>query len=170
MDHMNAFNALFTKYYHEIKFALYFSALNLIWMLGEKLAGLHDLHIADHAFYTNYFAIPSILLYAVAMYQKQTELGGEMNFKQGFMSGLGITMIVTASTPAVQFIIHTIITPDYFANVQAFAIKEGMKPEVATMHFTLNNYIMLSVFTGFVYGIITTIFTTIMVRYVRMKR
>jgi hypothetical protein len=167
---MNAFNTLFTTYYHEIKFALLFSALNIVWMLGEKLAGLHDVRIADHAYYTNYFAIPSILLYAVAMYQKQTLLGGEMNFKQGFMSGLGITMIVTALTPAIQFIIHTIITPEYFINVRAFAIKQGMKPEVADTHFTLNSYILLSVFSGFVYGIITTIFTTIMVRYIRMKR
>jgi hypothetical protein len=147
-----------------------FSGLNIIWMLGEKLTGLHDVHIADHAFYTNYFAVPSILLYAVAMYQKQTLLGGEMNFKQGFMSGLGITMIVTALTPVVQFLIHTIITPEYFINVRAFAIQEGMKTEVADTHFTLNSYILLSVFTGFVYGIITTIFTTIMIRYIRMKR
>lgn len=167
---MNAFNTLFTTYYHEIKYALIFSAMNILWMLGEKLAGLHDVHIADHAFYTNYFAIPSILLYAVAMYQKQTLLGGEMNFKQGFMSGLGITMIITALTPVVQFFIHTIITPEYFINVRAFAIQEGMKPEVADTHFTLNSYILLSVFTGFVYGIITTIFTTIMIRYIRMKR
>ena len=167
---MNAFNALFTTYYHEIKFALMFSGLNILWMLGEKLTGLHDVHIADHAFYTNYFAIPSILLYAVAMYQKQTLLGGEMNFKQGFMSGLGITMIVTALTPVVQFFIHTIITPEYFINVRAFSIQEGMKPEVADTNFTLNSYILLSVFTGFVYGIITTIFTTIMIRYIRMMR
>ena len=167
---MNAFNALFTTYYHEIKFALMFSGLNILWMLGEKLTGLHDVHIADHAFYTNYFAVPSILLYAVAMYQKQTLLGGEMNFKQGFMSGIGITMIVTALTPVVQFLIHTIITPEYFINVRAFAIQEGMKTEVADTHFTLNSYILLSVFTGFVYGVFTTIFTTIMVRYIRMKR
>ena len=167
---MNTFNALFTTYYHEIKFALLFSGMNILWMLGERLAGLHDVHIADHAFYTNYFVIPSILLYAVAMYQKQTLLGGEMSFKQGFMSGLGITMIITALTPVVQFFIHTIITPDYFSNVRVFAIEQGMKPEVAATHFTLNSYILLSVFTGFVYGIITTIFTTIMVRYIRMKR
>ena len=167
---MNAFNALIATYYHEIKFGLFFSAMNVIWMFGEKLAGLHDVHIADQAFYTNYFAIPSILLYAVAMYQKQTELGGEMNFKQGFMSGLGIMIIVTALTPIIQFIIHTVITPDYFTNVRAFVIKQGMNPEVANTHFTLNSFIMLSVFTGFMYGIITTIFTTIMVRYVRMKR
>ncbi len=167
---MNAFYALFTTYYHEIKFALMFSALNILWMIGEKLAGLHDVNIADHAYYTNFFAIPSILMYAIAMYQKQTELGGTMNFKQGFMSGLGITMIVTALTPAIQFIIHTIITPDYFSNVRAFAINEGMKPEVVYSHFTLNSYILLSVFSGFAYGIFTTIFTTIMVRYIRMKR
>ncbi|NBP64890.1 MAG: DUF4199 domain-containing protein [Bacteroidetes bacterium] len=139
---MNAFNALIATYYHEIKFGLFFSAMNVIWMFGEKLAGLHDV----------------------------TELGGEMNFKQGFMSGLGITIIVTALTPIIQFIIHTVITPDYFTNVRAFVIKQGMNPEVANTHFTLNSFIMLSVFTGFMYGIITTIFTTIMVRYVRMKR
>ena len=55
---MNAFNTLFTTYYHEIKYALIFSAMNILWMLGEKLAGLHDVHIAD---YTNFHERPQVL-------------------------------------------------------------------------------------------------------------
>lgn len=166
---MNFLNQFFSVFHHEILFALLFSAMNLLWMFGEKLVGLHDVHIADHATYTNYFAIPSILLYAIAMYKKQKDLGGTMSFMQGMKSGVGITLIVTALTPAIQFIIHRIITPGYFENVKQFSIQQGMSPEIANSHFTLDSYILLSVFAAFMYGLFTTVITTIMIRFLGKK-
>lgn len=42
----------------EIKWALIFSAVTLLWMTGEKLVGLHDKYIDYHLYLTNLFAIP----------------------------------------------------------------------------------------------------------------
>ena len=166
---MNALSQLFHKYFHEISWALLFCAVQLAWLAGEKVTGLHDIHIDKQESYTNLMAIPSILIFLFAMIQKKKALKGDMSFKQGFMSGLGITMIVTGLTPIVQYITHTIITPDYFTNVKAYAIAQGMNKEVAHQHFTLNSYITISVFVGFVYGVVTTSITSFVTKFIKVS-
>lgn len=166
---MNALSQLFQKYFHEISWGLVFCAVQILWMAGEKLFGLHDVHIDKQQTYTNFMAIPSIMIYLLAMIQKKKSLNGIMTFKQGFMSGLGITMIVTGLTPIVQFIIHTIITPDYFVNLKVFAVAHGMKQDLADQHYTLNSYITISVFVGFVYGVITTVITSFITRFIKQS-
>ena len=44
----------------EIKWALIFSVMGLLWMLLEKLSGLHGKYIDYHQYLTNLFAIPAI--------------------------------------------------------------------------------------------------------------
>jgi hypothetical protein len=166
---MNLLNRFVNLYHHEIIFGLLFFGMNLLWMWGEKLAGLHDVNIADHATYTNLFAIPSVLLYAFAMYKKQKDLGMQMPFMIGLKSGIGITLIVTALTPMMQYIIHTIITPEYFDNVKRLAITQGMKKEIAETHFSLNSYILLSVFASFMYGLFTSAITAFAIRFLGKK-
>jgi len=58
------------KFKLEIKWALLFTIMSLLWMLLERLLGLHDEHIEKHAIYTNFIAIPSILIYVFALHQK----------------------------------------------------------------------------------------------------
>ena len=50
------------RYQTEISWGLIFTAVMLLWMWGEQLVGLHGRYIAQHATYTNLFAIPAILL------------------------------------------------------------------------------------------------------------
>ena len=76
--------------------------MTLIWMLLEKLAGLHDEHIDKHAIY-----VFSLLDKRKKFYK------GAMTYKQGFISGLVITAIVTVLSPLSQYITPTIITPEY---------------------------------------------------------
>jgi hypothetical protein len=46
-----------SQYKIEIKWALIFFIVSLIWIFLEKLVGLHDAHIDKHPIYTNFFAI-----------------------------------------------------------------------------------------------------------------
>ncbi len=86
----------------EIKWALIFVATMLAWMLLERVVGLHDTHIDNHAIYTNFFAIPAIAVYVFALLDKRkSDYNGVMNYKQGFLSGLIITLIVTVLTPII---------------------------------------------------------------------
>ena len=45
----------------EIKWAIIFAVMGLVWMFIEKLVGLHNEHIDKHAIYTNFIADKNLL-------------------------------------------------------------------------------------------------------------
>ena len=132
----------------------------------EKLLGWHDKHIDKHAYLTMIFMIPAIAVYVFALRDKRNnDLGGKMTWKQGFMSGLIITLIVTLLSPLTQYITSKWITPDYFKNVINYTVEHGMKTmEEAQAYFNLENYIVQSVIGAIVMGIITSAIVALFVR------
>src|SRR5690554_2986428 len=143
----------------EIKWALIFVGMSLLWMLGEKLVGLHSTHIDLHMYLTNLFAIPAILVYVLALKEKKRKTyHQQMTFKQGFISGLIITLIVTLFSPLTQWIISTVITPEYFPNVIAYSVETGYHKSLAEAeaYFNLKNYIVQSTIGALVMGTITS--------------
>lgn len=151
----------------EIKWAFIFIATMLVWMVLEKLVGLHDTHIDKHMYMTNLFAIPAILIFVLALRAKKTkDYNGQMSYKQGFISGLIITMIVTVLSPLTQWIVSTIITPEYFPNVIAHSLETGYYSSIeeAEAYFNLNNYMVQRTIGAFVMGIITTAIVIIFVK------
>ena len=84
----------------EIKWAIIFTIMVLVWMFMEKLTGLHSDHIDKHPIYTNFIFIPTIVIYVLALLDKRkNDYNGIMTYKQGFISGLTITLIVTILSP-----------------------------------------------------------------------
>lgn len=150
----------------EIKWALIFTIMSLVWMLLEKLAGLHDKHIDKHAIYTNLIAIPAIAIYVFALQDKRRNFyNGEMSYKQGFVSGLILTLIVTLLSPLSQYITSTIISPEYFPNVIRYvSIKGEMSKIEAENYFNLKNYIIQGLIGAPVMGLITTAIVAIFTR------
>lgn len=51
----------------ELKWAILFSIMGLVWMLLEKWVGLHDRYIDYHLYLTNLFAIPAIWFMVTAL-------------------------------------------------------------------------------------------------------
>lgn len=150
----------------EIKWALIFTIMSLVWMLLEKLTGLHDKHIDKHAIYTNLIAIPAIAIYVFALQDKRRNFyNGEMSYKQGFVSGLILTLIVTLLSPLSQYITSTIISPEYFPNVIRYvSIKGEMSKIEAENYFNLKNYIIQGLIGAPVMGLITTAIVAIFTR------
>jgi hypothetical protein len=69
----------------EINWGLIFIAMSLAWMALEKALVWHDEHIDKHAFYTNFVAIPAILIDVFALIEKYNKYyGGSMNYFSGF--------------------------------------------------------------------------------------
>ncbi|HMB41178.1 MAG TPA: DUF4199 domain-containing protein [Balneolaceae bacterium] len=157
------------RYKTEVKWSIIFVVVMLLWMGFERLIGLHDEHIANHAIYTNFFAIFAIAVYVFALRdKKKTHYGGEMTWNQGFMTGLIITIIVALLTPLVQWITHTIITPDFFENIRAYSVEQGMMTqEEAEGYFSLSGYIVQSMIGALGMGIITS---AIVAFFTRTKR
>ncbi len=127
-------------------------------MILEKVAGLHEEHIDKHLIYTNFIAIPAIAIYVFALLDKRKHFyKGAMTYKQGFITGLLITAIVTVISPLTQYITSTIITPEYFPNMISYSVETGkMTQEAAEEYFNLKNYLLQVIIGTPVMGILTT--------------
>lgn len=159
------FTILFSKYYLEIKWSLFFFIMSLSWVWAEKLSGLHDILIQEHATLTNLIALPAVLLYILAMWDKRKNLDNLMSFKQACMFGLSITLIVVALSPFMTYISFTLITPHFFEHAIQFSVKQNyMNSTDATLYFSLDSYIIQSVFGGFIMGLIITVISAFIMK------
>ena len=138
----------------------------ILWMLGEKFLGLHDEYIADHSFYTSFFAIVAIGIYLLALYDKRKNYhNGFMSWQEGFKSGAILTAGIVILSPFVQLLISQVITPDYFRNITEYSIEAGeMNREEAELYFSLKNYIMQSMVWAAITGLITAAIAALILR------
>lgn len=145
------------NYALEIKWGVLFMVAMLLWMVLERLAGLHSTHIDQHPIWTNLFAIIAISIYVLALRQKRSQLNGAMTWQQGFLSGLVITIVVTLLTPLGQYLTHTFITPHFFTNAIDYAVaNDKMSRADAVTYFSLDSYLLQAVIGALVMGIITS--------------
>lgn len=142
----------------EIKWAVIFTLMTICWMVVEKLSGLHSTHIDKHMVYTNLYAIPSVLVYVLALLdKKKNQLNGIMSYSQGFVSGIWITLFVTILAPLNQYIISTFITPEFFPIAIDYAVESGrMDREAAESYFSMKNYLLQSLIGTPLMGFLTS--------------
>ncbi len=147
------------KYILEIKWALTFVVVSLLWMLLEKLTGLHSEHISKHPTYTNFFAIPAVAVYVFAFLDKQKKsYQGIMSYKEGLKTGIIITIIIAILSPITQSISSLIITPEFFPNVIEYSVTKGlMSVEEAKSFYNLKNYVINATLGSLIMGVITSI-------------
>lgn len=150
----------------EIKWGLLFILSGLIWMILEKSLGWHDALLEKHATYTLFYAPIAIAIYVFALLDKKRNFyQGRMNYLQGFISGLIITLVVAILTPLSQYISHEYISPEYFPNIIKLSVESGqMTQEEAEGHFTLMSYIHQSLIFAAFMGVITSAVVAIFTR------
>ena len=161
---MKAYN----EYRIELKWALIFSAMSLLWMALEKITGLHDVHINLHPVITNLVAIPAILVYVLALRDKKKNFyAGQMNYLQGLISGLIMTAIVTILSPLMLYIVFTFISPGFFEQIISYSLSHQLMPEQAARnYFNLRNYIQQALIGTPFMGLLTT---AIVVYFIRTR-
>lgn len=145
------------KFAIEIKWGVQFSIASLVWMIVEFSAGLHDVHIDKQLIYTNLFAIVAIALYALALREKKYVFyKGIMTWKQGFMSGVVLSIVICILSPLVQYLTYTFITPNFFTTIIKYFVEHHFKTqEQAEAYFSLKSYILQGIFGSLSMGIIT---------------
>jgi hypothetical protein len=146
------------RYKLELKWGFVFMASMLIWMTFERLVGLHSTHIDQHPTYTNLFSIVAILVYVFALRDiRNKRFDGSMTWKQGFLRGVMISIIVMLLSPLGQLITHYVISPEYFSNVIKYSVESGLQIRVeAEEYFNLKNYIVQSTIGAPLMGIVTS--------------
>jgi len=150
----------------EIKWAVIFILMTLLWMVFEKVAGFHSSCIDKHYIVTNFIAIPAIAIYVLALLDKRRhDYGGFMTYKQGFISSVIITAIITVVSPLTQVITSLVITPEYFPNIIRHSVETGkMDQAAAEQYFNLGSYIVQGLIGAPVMGIVTTAIVAIFTR------
>ncbi|WP_338769950.1 DUF4199 domain-containing protein [Bernardetia sp. ABR2-2B] len=152
---------------HEFKWAFIFIIVFLLWMVFEKLMGWHAENIASHMVMTNIFAAFAIAVYVFALLEKRKKYYlNSMTWKEGFMSGLMITIIVTLFAPFSQLIVSLLISPEYFPNVIKYSVETGYYKTVeeAEAYFNLKSYIIQSILGTLIMGVITSAIVALFVR------
>ena len=156
----------------EIKWAIIFSIMGLLWMLLEKLCGLHGKYIDYHLYLTNLFSIPAIIVMVLALKDKKKSFyGGQMDYKQGLISGIILSFIIALISPLTQWITSYIITPEYFPNVIKRSVEIGYFKTTAEAeaNFNYQNYAIQGAIGALIMGIITTAIAMIFIRTKKTK-
>lgn len=151
----------------EIKWAVIFSIMGLLWMVLEKLCGLHSTYIDYHLYLTNLFAIPAIIIMIMALKDKKKNFyNGQITYKQGLISGIILSILIALISPLTQWITSYVITPEYFPNVikRSVAIGYYKTTEDAQANFNYKNYAIQGAIGALIMGIVTTAIAMIFIR------
>jgi len=153
------------KFLLEVRWGVIFAVAILLWMLLERLTGLHSTHIDQHMIYTNFFAVVAIVIYVLALQAKRAQLGGVMSWQQGFMAGVVMTLVITILSPLVSYVGHTFVSPAYFPNIIAHSVEVGaMTQTEAEAYFNFGNYMVQSAVFAFIVGLVTSAIVALFVR------
>jgi hypothetical protein len=154
---------MFTK--TEFKWGVIFAVMGLIWVTLEYLVGLHGRFIAWHPILTNLIAVPSVIIMVLAILEKRRVLGGTISFKQAFLCGLGVSVVVAMLSPLTQFIFHTLINPGFFENAIRYGVEQGKTTLAeAQAFFNLQSYMLQSVLAALIMGSITSLVIAAMIK------
>ncbi len=151
----------------EIKWAIIFSVVSLLWMYLEKLSGLHGKYIDYHVYLTNLFAIPAIIVMVMALMEKKRKYyEGNITYNQGLVSGIILSVFIALLSPLVQWITSFVITPEYFPNVIKRSVELGYYSSTAEAEakFNYKNYAIQGAIGALVMGILTTAIAMIFIR------
>jgi hypothetical protein len=151
----------------EIKWAIIFSIMVLLWMVFEKFSGLHGKFIDYHLYLTNLFAIPAIWVMVLALKDKKKNFYiGQMTYTQGLISGMILSLIIALISPLTQWITSFVISPEYFPNVIKRSVEIGYYKTTieAEANFNYKNYAIQGAIGALAMGIITTAIAMIFIR------
>ena len=142
----------------EIKWGIIFTITGLAWMYLEKMLGWHDELISKHPIYTMLFSVVAIAIFVFALKDKKKNyFQNQMDWKQGFLSGCIVSVIVALLSPMSQYITSEFISPNYFQNAINFAVENNrMTLEDAQAFFNLKSYIFQGAYGAISMGIVTS--------------
>jgi len=146
------------NFFIEIKWGVIFIIVGLIWVLFEKMMGWHDEHIDQQAIYSNLFGFIAVFIYFLGLRDKKKNYyNGVMDWKQGFVAGVVITVVVALLSPLSQYITSVYISPNYFSNMITYISENSaMTREQAEAFYNLKSTMIQVVFSALAMGVVTS--------------
>src|SRR5262245_46628697 len=148
----------------EIKWGVIFVIVSFLWITLERMVGLHDRYISMRDYLGIIFVIPAVLIMVLALAEKRRVLGGSLSFKQGFLCGMGVSIVVAILTPLYQWILFRYVSPDFVQNMINYRISQGQNPEALQVLFSFKSMLIIGIGTALVIGAITSLILAAVMR------
>ena len=151
----------------EIKWGIIFILIGFIWKYFEMTMGWHGEHFDRLETYALFYIPIPILIYVLAIREKKSSLGGIISWKEGFITGLKISLFIALLSPLSQYVINSIISPGYFPNAIRYTVDNGfLTQSQAEAYFNLKSQIQ----QAFISSISAGTFTSAIVAFVLKSR
>lgn len=151
-------------YRAELIWGILFSLAIVLWIVLERLIGLHDEHIEHHAVFSTLFALPAIAIYVWAFLWRRARPVA-VGWWPAFLFGLRITLVVALLSPLVQWLMHALISPDFLSNAADYAVVAGeLSREQAERYFRLSSYMIQGAVGALIMGSITSAVVAVFAR------
>jgi hypothetical protein len=144
------------KFEIELKWAVAYNVLFILWTAMEKALGWHDSLVGHQLIYTNLFLLAVIPVYVLAIRDKRKNYyHGQISWAQGFISGTVMSVFAAIINPVALSLAFQVISPDYFHNISAYYIAHHhFSPEKAAQYFSLKSYIIQNTSSGISSGVL----------------
>lgn len=142
------------KFAIEIKWGIRYFFAFLVWTYVEKRSGYYSDKIDDYPLYSSLFLIIAIFIYVMAIKDKKKNYFNNMDWKQGSVTGIFMTIVIAILMPLCQIVVHKGMAPEFFPNMIENAISKGTTPENAKAYFNLSSYIFQSIFSTLSFGVV----------------
>lgn len=140
----------------EIKWAVVLSLSTIGFAYLAKYMGYFDEKLAYYQAFALLLAPIWCVIYYLGIREKQVDFfQNKMDWKRGFISGIFIAGIAAFLAPFGEWYTYEVIAPEYFSKAISMMVeKEKMSEDEATTYFSLNSYIMQSIFTTLSGGVV----------------
>jgi len=143
------------KFAIEIKWGIRYFFAFLVWVYVEKMSGYYNEKINDYFLYSMLFTFIAIFIYVMSINDKKKNyFHNNMDWKQGSVTGIFMTIVIAILMPLCQIIIHKGMAPEFFPNMIENSVSKGTKMEDAKAYFNLSSYIFQSVFSVLSFGVV----------------
>lgn len=109
----------------ELKWVTIIFVVHIVWHIFERVLGFYGDRSAYEEFAGFGFLLVYSLLMLLAIFNLKSRNGGLLNRRQGFLSGLFISLIMVVLSPLMVAILAFGIQPDYFNIMIANALENG---------------------------------------------
>jgi hypothetical protein len=138
----------------ELKWAFNFFIASMLWMMLEKFLGYHDDKIQYQPIFSMLFGFVTLVIYIFALKDKKINFyHNQMNWREGFVSGLTLSLVIALFTTMIEYTKHHVISPYFLETMQKIIVEQNkMTLENAENFFTFSNTLSQSIFYVISFG------------------
>ncbi len=139
------------KYKVEIKWSLLFILAYFVWLYLEKYLGYHNEKALQEPIFNLAFTPFVFIIFLLALREKKKSIfNNSISWKEGFASGLVLSLLATITSTFAMFIFYNAISPDFFET----AISLSKNKELALQNYNLPIFVKNNIFDKLSFGVV----------------